>query len=48
MGGPVPHSYYFKNKPKYDKADKHKLFLTRGEKERLEYFVEESGAILRY
>ena len=48
MGGPVPHSYFFKNRPKYDKTDKQKLFLARGEKERLEYFVEETGSNLRY
>lgn len=48
MGGPVPHSYFFKNRPKYDKTDKQKLFLARGEKERLEYFVEETGSNLSW
>ena len=47
MGGPVPHSYYFKNRT-YDKTNKKNLFLARGAKERLEYSVEGSGANLRY
>ena len=48
MGGLVPHSYYFNNRPKLNNANKKRLKVPNGSKEQLEFQVKAPGSTLRY
>ena len=48
MGGLVPHSYYFDNRPTLNNANKKRLKVANGSKEQLEFRVESPGSTLRY
>lgn len=47
MGGEVPKSYYFNNKPKSDIKNKKSLTVASGAKSHLEFDVKEVDSILR-
>jgi len=48
MGGLVPHSYYFDNRPTLNNANKKRLKVANGSKEQLEFRVESPGSTLRW
>jgi len=48
MGGLVPHSYYFNNRPKLNNANKKRLKVPNGSKEQLEFQVKAPGSTLRW